>query len=297
MSQQQLDAVIVDVQKCFGSWTADTTLQQMRQDWDDLSGQPSPIPGKQEAVDAGGVRAVWFTAPAAAQDRVVLYTHGGGYVLGGPRSHGALAMQLSQSARARVLLVDYRLAPEHPFPAAVEDSTRAYRWLLEQGIKPARIAVSGDSAGGGLAVATLLSIKKAGLPMPACVVPMSPWVDMDATGESMVSKDAEDPIVHKPLLLNMVGMILPNQNTRDPLIAPLNGDLRGLPPMLIQVGSRETLLDDARRLSEHAKAAGVSVQLDVWQGQIHVFQVFCPRLDEAVKALEQAGEFIRQYTG
>lgn len=297
MSQAQLDAVIRDVVACFGRWTAETTLDQMRQDWDELSsGTPSPVDATHTAVDAGGARAVWIDAPEAAADRVVLYLHGGGYVFGGPRSHGALAEQYSASAQARVLFVDYRLAPEHPFPAAVEDSLAAYRWLLDQGFKPQRIALAGDSAGGGLTVATLLAIKQAGLPLPACATPISPWVDMEATGASMDSKAAEDPIVQKPLLLQMVDLVVTADRRRDPLIAPLHGDLSGLPPLLIQVGSRETLLDDARRIAERARAAGVDVTLDVWDGQIHVFQVFCPRLDEGVQALQQLGAFVRQHT-
>lgn len=297
--QQQLDAVIADVQACFGAFGPDTTLEKMRADWDAVSSSPpSKVGAKETPVDAGGVRAVWFDAPGAAQDRVVLYLHGGGYVLGGPISHGSMAAQISKSAKARVLFVDYRLAPEHPFPAAVEDATAAYRWLLAQGIKPGRIAVSGDSAGGGLCMATLLSIKQNKLPMPACAAPLSPWVDMEALGETMTSKDAVDPIVKKPLLLGMVSMVVTGgKSVRDPLIAPLYGDLSGLPPLLIQVGTRETLLDDARRLADRAKKAGVKVQLHEFEGQIHVFQVFCSRLDEAVEALDEVGAFVQQHTG
>lgn len=297
MSQAQLDAVIRDVQATFGAWTAETSLPQMREDWDALSSSvPSPIAATHTPVDAGGVRAVWIAAPGVAQDRVVMYLHGGGYVFGGPRSHGALAAQFSKSANARVLFVDYRLAPEHPFPAAVEDSLAAWRWLLAQGHKPSRMAIAGDSAGGGLTLATLLGIKQAGLPMPACATPISPWVDMEASGASMKTKAAEDPIVQEPLLLQLVGMFLPGGQTRDPRIAPLHGDLTGLPPLLIHVGSRETLLDDSVRIAERAKKAGVNVKLDVWQGQIHVFQVFCTRLDEGVQALDQLGAFVQQHT-
>lgn len=298
MSQPQLDAVIRDVQACFGAWTADTPLDQMRRDWDALSGSlSSPITVRREAVNANGVRAEWFIAPGAATDRVVMYLHGGGYVFGSAKSHAAMATQISASAQASVLFVEYRLAPEHPFPAAVEDSTAAYRWLLAQGIAPARIAIAGDSAGGGLSFATLLSIKQQQLPMPGCATLLSPWVDLEATGASMDSKAAEDPIVQKPLLLQLVGMVAPDGNVRDPLASPLHGDLSGLPPLLIQVGSRETLLDDSVRIAERARQAGVPVTLDIWQGQIHVFQVFCPRLDEGVQALEQLGTFIRTHTG
>lgn len=298
MSQQQLDAVIRDVQACFGAFGPDTTLEKMRADWDAVSSSPpSKVGAKQTPVDAGGAKAIWFDAPNAQKDRVILYLHGGGYVLGGPISHGSLAAQLSESAKSRVLFVDYRLAPEHPFPAAIDDALAAYQWLLAQGIKPARLAISGDSAGGGLCIATLLAIKKAGLPLPACAAPMSPWLDMEALGDSMNSKDAEDPIVKKPLLLGMVSMFMPEgADKRDPRIAPLYGDLAGLPPMLIQVGSRETLLDDSRRITERAKKAGVKVQLHEYEGQIHVFQVFCARMDEAKAALDEIGQFVQQHT-
>lgn len=299
MSQQQLDSVIKDVEACFGGWNAETPLDAMRADWDALSSShPSPVGATETKVDAGGVRAVWFDAPGAVQDRVVMYLHGGGYVFGGPVSHGALAAQVSKSANSRVLFVDYRLAPEHPFPAAVEDATAAYRWLLAQGFKPGRIAISGDSAGGGLCLSTLLSIKQHKLPMPACAVPISPWVDMEALGDSMTSKDAEDPIVKKPLLQNLVSMVVPaGKSMRDPLVAAMYGDLTGLPPLLIHVGSRETLLDDARRVADRAKKAGVKVTLHEWEGQIHVFQVFCARLDEGVQALDELGDFVQQHTG
>lgn len=297
MSQQQLDAIIRDVQATFGAWTSDTTLPEMREGWDALSSSvPSPVGATYTPVDAGGVRAVWVDAQNVAQDRVVMYLHGGGYVFGGPRSHGALVEQFSKSANARVLFVDYRLAPEHPFPAAVEDALAAWRWLLAQGYKPARMAIAGDSAGGGLTLATLLAIKAVKLPMPACATPISPWADMTLTGESMTSKADVDPIVQKPLVENLIGLFLPGGQVRDPLISPLYGDLSGLPPLLIQVGERETLLDDSRRVAARAKQAGVNVTLEVWPGQIHVFQVFCPRLDEGVQALEQLGAFVQRHT-
>ncbi|MGQ0698049.1 MAG: alpha/beta hydrolase [Panacagrimonas sp.] len=298
MSQQQLNAIIKDVVACFGAWTADTSLDQMRKEWDDLSSTvASPVGAKHETINAGGARAEWIVAPGAAADRVVMYLHGGGYVFGSSRSHGSLVAQLSASAQARALFVDYRLAPEHPFPAAVDDALTAYRWLLAQGYKPGRIAIAGDSAGGGLTFATLLAIKQAKLPMPACATPISPWVDMEASGETMISKAGDDPFVQKDLLKQLVGMYLANGDLRNPLASPLHGDLKGLPPLLIHVGSREVLLDDAVRIAQRAEQAGVPAKLVVWEGQIHVFHVFCPRLDEGVTALDQLGAFIRKHTG
>lgn len=297
MSQSQLDAIIHDIQACFGAWTADTGLQQMREDWDAVfADSESRIGANHRAVLMNGVPAEQVGAPSAEKDRAVLYLHGGGYAFGSPRSHRDLADHLSDAARAQVYTLDYRLAPEHPFPAAVDDATMAYRWLLAQGYKPGRIAISGDSAGGGLCFATLLSLKNQGLPMPACAALLSPWVDLENSGETMLSKDAEDPIVHKPMVDQLARMYLPDGSLREPLASPLYGDLRGLPPLLIQAGSRETLLDDSRRIAERARSQGVEVQLDIWQGQIHVWQIFASRLDEGVEAIAKLGDFIRRHT-
>jgi acetyl esterase/lipase len=203
--------------------------------------------------------------------------------------------RLSRAAQARVLALDYRLAPEHPFPAAVEDARAAYRWLLKQGFQPKRIALAGDSAGGGLTFATLLALKQHGDPMPACAAPLSPWVDLEATGDSMASKDSEDPMVHKNMVEQMAKTYVPTGDFRNPLAAPLYGDLRGFPPLLIQVGSRETLLDDAVRMADKAKKAGVEVELDVWNGQIHVWQIFASRLDEGEQAIQKIGAFVKKH--
>lgn len=298
MSQQQLDSIIHDVQTCFGAWTAETSLQQMRDDWDNVFAKVEPrIGARRQAVSMNEVPAEQLSAPGAATDRAILYLHGGGYAFGSPRSHRDLAEHLSEAARAQVFTLHYRLAPEHPFPAAVDDATDAYRWLLEQGYKPGRIAISGDSAGGGLTFATLLSLKNRCLPMPACATPLSPWVDLENSGETMTSKDAEDPIVHKPMVEQLARMYLPEGSLREPGVSPLYGDLSGLPPLLIQVGSRETLLDDAVRIAERARRQGVDVQLDIWQGQIHVWQIFASRLDEGVDAIQKLGAFIRRHTG
>jgi len=192
-------------------------------------------------------------------------------------------------------VIDYRLAPEHPFPAAVDDSVAAYRWMLAQGLKPSRIAVAGDSAGGGLTAATLVAIREAKLPLPAAGALLSPWVDMEGIGESMTTKDAVDPMVHKEGLLGMAKAYLGGQNPRSPLAAPLYADLAGLPPLLIQVGTSETLLDDAARLAERAKKAGVNVTYEPWQNMIHVWQIFAPMLDEGQQAIEKIGAFVRKH--
>jgi acetyl esterase/lipase len=192
--------------------------------------------------------------------------------------------------------VEYRLAPEHPFPAAVEDATAAYRWLLASGVRPAGIAIAGDSAGGGLTLATLVALRDAGDPLPAAAVCLSPWVDLEGIGDSMATKAAADPFVRKEMIQFMAQQYLGERSLRTPLAAPLYADLHGLPPLLIQVGTAETLLDDSTRIAERARAAGVSVTLDTWDNMIHVWQLFAPMLPEGQQAIERIGAFIREHT-
>lgn len=272
------------------------SVAQMRAGLEAMA-QMSPLPADVElsSVDAGGVPAAWVTVPESEAKRVVLYLHGGGYVIGSIRTHRDLAQRIARAARSRVLLIDYRLAPEHPHPAAVEDATSAYRWLLAQGVAPASIAVAGDSAGGGLTVATLVALRDLGEPLPAAAVCLSPWVDLEGLGESMVTKADVDPMVQREPLLRMAAMYLGGKDPHTPLAAPLYADLRGLPPMLIQVGTAETLLDDSVRLAERARAAGVDVTLEPWEDMIHVWQAFASMLPEGQQAIERIGEFIRQH--
>ncbi len=249
-----------------------------------------------ESVDAGGVPAEWVTAPGATADRVILYLHGGGYVIGSVRSHRELASRLSRAAAAHVLVIEYRLAPEHPHPAAVEDAATAYRWLLSRGISPTRIVVAGDSAGGGLTVATLVALRDAGQALPAAGVCLSPWVDLEGIGDSMTSKAAVDPMVQADGLRRMASMYLGPLDPRTPLAAPLYAELSGLPPLLIQVGSAETLLDDSTRLAERARKAGVDVTLEVWDDMIHVWHVFASMLPEARQAIAGIAAYIQART-
>ncbi len=203
--------------------------------------------------------------------------------------------RMARAAQARALIIDYRLAPEHPFPAAVEDAVTAYRWLLDQGIRPERIAVAGESAGGGLTVALLIALRDRGLPLPAAAVPISPWVDMEGLGETVTTNAERDPLVKKDLLLNMAQGYLQGQDPRSPLAAPLYADLRGLPPLLIQVGEAEVLLSDAQRLAERAKEAGVDVTYEPWDDMIHIWHGFS-FLPEASQATDRIGEFVREHT-
>ena len=255
---------------------------------------PLPADVARESLSVAGIPAEWLTPPDAG-DAVVLYLHGGGYVIGSIASHRELAARIARTSGARALIIDYRLAPEHPFPAAVDDAVAAYRWLIEDGIDPAKIAVAGDSAGGGLTFATLVALRDMGIPLPSCAAPMSPWVDLEGLGESMTSRDAEDPMVHKPGLDQMAGLYLNGADAHNPLAAPLYANLQGLPPLLIQVGTAETLLDDARRIAANARAAGVDVTLEECDELFHVFQAFA-MLPEAIAATGRIGAFVRRHT-
>ena len=255
------------------------------------------VPARYGRVNAGGVTAEWVTAEGASDSRVVLYLHGGGYIIGSPRTHRPMMAVLSQAAGARVLGLDYRLAPEHPFPAPVEDSVSAYRWLLNEGYDPSMIAVAGDSAGGGLTVSALVQFRYLGMPMAGAAVCISPWVDMEGLGESMDTRAEADPMVGKESLMVSAKTYLGGADPRAPLAAPLYADLRGLPPILIQVGDSEVLLNDSTRLAGVAREAGVDVQMDVWDDMIHVWHLFAPILPEGNQAIQKAGEFIRKHTG
>jgi len=292
MSQQQLQQIIqmLKAQPIAGR----PTVEETRANFEQMAGMfPVAADVKCEPVNAGGVKAEWVTAPGGDAGRAVLYLHGGGYVIGSINTHRDLAARISRAAKARVLLIDYRLAPEHPFPAAVEDSVASYRWMLAQGLKSSRIAVAGDSAGGGLTIATLVAIRDAKLAIPGAGACLSPWVDLEGVGDSMKSKASVDPMVQKDGLLEMAKHYLAGQNARSPLAAPLYADLAGLPPLLIQVGTAETLLDDSTRIAERARKAGMKVTLEPWENMIHVFQVFAPMLDEGQQAIEKIGEFVR----
>jgi monoterpene epsilon-lactone hydrolase len=292
MSQQQLQQIIQMLKA--NPVVGNPSVEETRAGFEQMAAMfPVAADVKCEPVDAGGIKAEWVTAPGADAGRSVLYLHGGGYVIGSINTHRDLAAHISRAARSRVLVIDYRLAPEHPFPAAVEDSVAAYRWMLASGLKSSRIAVAGDSAGGGLTVATLVAIRDAKLPIPGAGICLSPWVDLEGVGDSMKSKASVDPIVQKEGLLQMAAHYLAGQNPRSPLAAPLYADLAGLPPLLIQVGTAETLLDDSTRLAERARKAGVKVTLEPWENMIHVFHLFAPMLDEGQQAIDKIGEFIR----
>jgi acetyl esterase/lipase len=294
MSQQQLQS-IVEMLRSQPVVNPNASVEEARAGFEQVASMfPVDADIKREVVSAGGVKAEWVSAPDVDAGRAVLYLHGGGYVIGSINTHRSLAARLSRASNARALVIDYRLAPEHPHPAAVDDSVVAYRWMLTQGLKPARIAVAGDSAGGGLTVATLVAIRDAKLPLPVAGACLSPWVDLEGIGESMTTKAGVDPIVQKAGLLQMAAAYLGGKAPRTPLAAPLYADLSGLPPLLIQVGTAETLLDDASRLAERARKAGVTVSYEPWENMIHVWHLFAPMLDEGQQAIDRIGEFVRK---
>jgi acetyl esterase/lipase len=246
-----------------------------------------------ERVGANGVIAEWSSTPHADPACVILFLHGGGYVSGSLESHRPLATEIGRECRARTLALGYRLAPEHPFPAALEDALTGYRFLLSCGIDARRIAVAGDSAGGGLTLALMVSARDAGLPQPACGWCISPWVDLECLGTSMTSKADVDPLIQKPYLQELARAYLNGTDARSPLAAPMYANLNGLAPILIQVGSAETLLDDAVRLARAAGAAEVAVTLEVWPDMIHAWPLFHQQLTAGRQAIARAGAFIR----
>ncbi|MEW6471365.1 MAG: alpha/beta hydrolase [Actinomycetota bacterium] len=291
-------AMYEDLLQQFMAKGEDATVDYFRETYEAFSAQ-FPIPGdaRIEMIDAGGVPAVTVTAEGASTERMILYLHGGGYVIGSANGYRSLGAALSQATDARVVLLDYRLAPENPYPASVEDATAAYRWLLKTGTPASEVILCGDSAGGGLVAATLLALRDAGDPLPAGGVMISPWTDLALTGESLDVNDTIDPLVKKGLLVMMAEMYLVGADPKTPLASPLYGDYQGVPPLLIIAGDAETLRDDAVRVAERARATGVSVTLNVVPDQLHIFPVFSSFMPEARQALEEIGAFVKQCTG
>ncbi len=248
-----------------------------------------------EIVD-GAAKGEWHRAENAEPGRTVLYLHGGGYVFGSPKSHSAFTYALAKEACAEVFSLDYRMAPEHPFPAAVDDAVAAYEWLLGEGRDPEKLVIGGDSAGGGLALALLLSIKARGLPMPAGALLLSPWTDLATTGASLDENEKSDAMFKKVYIVEGAKRYLAAADPKAPLASPLYGDLAGLPPMLIFVSQSEVLRDDSTRLQERLVAAGVQSKLVTENGLIHVWPIFPGRFPEAMKSIREAAAFIAGQT-
>lgn len=294
MGMDQLSAIIAMLRE--RARRIPGSIPELRADFEAFTAAYGPPEGVvREPVPMNGLPAAWVSVPGASPAATLLYLHGGGYVIGSITSHLGLMARLGQAAGARVFAIDYRLAPEHAHPAAVEDALAAYRWLLSHGFDHKRIAVAGDSAGGGLALAMLTAARDAHLPMPAAAVCLSPWTDLACTGESMRTRAAADPIVQKTGALLFAELFLNGGDACHPLASPLHADVSGLPPTLIQVGGREVLLDDATRMVERLRAAGADARLDLWDEMVHVWHMFAPCLDEGREAIQAAGQFIREH--
>jgi epsilon-lactone hydrolase len=275
------------------AFPADADVNELRRQLRELaSAQPLPAGVTVTAAELGGVPTAEITIDGTEPRHVVLYFHGGVYVLGDAFQAAALAAQVGRRADAKVISVDYRLAPEHPYPAAVDDALAAYQALLRTGTDPADIAFAGESAGGGLAVATLVNARDRGLPLPAAAYVMSPYADLTLAGASMDTKSAADPLLSRENLQARVPDYTAGHDPALGLISPIFADLSGLPPLIIQAGTHEVLLDDAVRLARQAAAADVAVTLDITPGVPHVFQVYYPILDEAAAALDRAGQLL-----
>lgn len=246
-----------------------------------------------EPVTAGAVQAEWVRAENVATDRVIMYLHGGGFSKCSCNTARMTVAQISAATGCSVLSVEYRLAPENPFPAALEDALAAYRWLLEQGYAPQKLVLMGDSSGGGLAVSTLVSLKADGDRLPCAAMLLSPWVDLSCSGESIASRAEIDPWMTEQECRACAEMYAPGADLKTPLISPLYADLQGLPPLLIHVGTDEILLDDSQRLAVKAREAGVEVTLHVQEGMWHVWHYFAPHLPEGVEAIGQVGDYVR----
>ena len=271
-------------------------MRHMFEQWPRITGEPGGVDYIE--TDAGGVPALWAAPKNCAQDRVVLCAHGGGYVVGSMYTHRKTYGHVAKAIGCRALIVDYRRAPENAHPGPVNDMARAYKWLLDQGIGPNHIALIGDSAGGGLAVTTILRAREQNLPLPAAMMPISPWLDMEATGETFETNAAKDLLVTRDIIHIMAGMFLgEGGNRRDPLANPLHANLTGLPPMYIQTGADETLLDDSRKLADLARKSGVDVTLEIVPEMQHVFQFLAGTAPEADAAIRHLANWVRPKLG
>ncbi len=291
MASDEMRAVIEMMRSQQGIADEGLSLEERRAGMEEMqAGIPMPDDITTTEVDIAGIPGLWVEAPGARDNAYIVYYHGGGYVMGSLSTHKELMGRLSRACSARVLGVDYRLAPEHIYPAAVEDGVASYEWLLAQDVDPANVMLAGDSAGGGLTLATLLSVKNKGGHLPAGGILFSPWTDLTASGDSATTRAEADPMITLPALLEIAKTYYADANPTDPLISPVFADLSGLPPLLIQVGDAEVLLDDASRLADNAKANGVSAQYQVWDEAFHVFQAM-PQLPESTEALQKVARF------
>jgi len=295
MSRQQLEALHALI-RARPPHTA--SIAERRTAWEALAARfPVPPDVMIEVVDADGVPGLFVSPPGVAKDRVLLFFHGGAFTLGSSRSYRELVGRMARAAGVRGLVIDYRLTPEHPFPAGLEDCIAAYEWLLHQGIPAKNIALAGDSAGGNLLVATLLALRDKGVALPACGVCISGWYDLTNGSESLRPEVSRDVFVPMKLIETAPLAYLNGADASNPLASPLLGDLSGLPPLLIHVGEPELLIDDARRLAEKVRASGGVAELEIWPDMPHIWHFFGQMLDEGLEATDKAGRFIKRHVG
>ena len=292
------------INELYGRWleqmaaNPDMSLEETRaifDTWGDITSEPGGVDYIEE--DCDGVPCMWAAPKGAANDRVLVCTHGGGYVTGSMYTHRKMFGHLAKETGCRALILHYRRAPEDTHPAQVDDAVKVYEWLLGQGLKPEHIATTGDSAGGALCTTMLLAARDKGLPAPAGCMPMSPYYDMEFTGESMVSNAGNDVLVSKEIASNMASTFLGGASPKDPLANPFYADLKGLPPMYIQVGGHEALLDDSVRFEKKAKAEGVEIKLDIYPEMQHVFQFMVGFAPEANDAVQKMAQWVRPKLG
>jgi acetyl esterase/lipase len=286
------------VSKLYQTWLsnpAEGDLIRDQSQWDVVTAEPGGVDYLES--DAGGAPAMWVVPKGCAEERVLLCIHGGGFVSGSIYTHRKMFAHLAKAAGVRALIVSYPLLPEGVHPAPVDQVVLAYRWLLDQGVEPGHIAFTGDSAGGGLSITTQLRAREQGLPLPAAAMPLSPWVDMEVTGETMRTNSETEALFNKAWVEQLAAGFLGASSPQEPHANPLYGDLAGLGALYIQVGGDEVLLDDSRRLAEHAEKAGVEVRLDVFPEQQHTFQMMAGRAPEADDAIRRLAEWVRPRLG
>lgn len=294
MSDNSILKKIID-EKLKNPYTENKTINQLREETATASTLiPLPENTKFKRILAGDVYAEWITCGDVDKDKTFMFIHGGGYYRGSIAATRATVARISAEAKVRCLSIEYRLAPEHPFPAAIDDTYTAYNWLIKEGLNPKNIIVSGQSAGGGLCLALLLKIKENNNIQPKGAVALSPWTDLSQSGKTMITNANIDPVISKKYLDRMANLYLYKTSSNTPLASPLYGDLSGLPPMLVQVGSAETMLDDSKRFVQKAKEAKVDVEIEVWKDMFHGWHGSAHILKDAEKAIKSIGLFCRK---
>ncbi|MGB3492477.1 MAG: alpha/beta hydrolase [Elainellaceae cyanobacterium] len=292
MSQPELTQILTMLHDF--SWGE--TLDEMRSHFNEGFSFPPHPTAQARSLQVDGVPAELISLPKSNSERIVLYLHGGGFVMGSCQTYRRIASDLAEASQATVLCIDYRLAPEHPYPAGLEDTLTAYRWLLNtQGFRPEQVAIAGDSAGGNLALVALLSLRDAGETLPAATVLISPYCDQTQISQTIATHAEIDPMVSPQLLKTVTDWYAPNKNLKQSLLSPLYADLSGLPPLLIHVGAAEVLLDDSLQLARQAGLANTFVELKVWQNMIHCFHLFAPVLTEGKQAIAEIGNFLNHH--